>query len=197
MNVYSLFFKKVKQRRVEKMFQLQWYLDNRPTGYQNRKSVIHYPAAPLTGWLISGQKTVIHKFDHPYNRLTHKPTKNAPITSKNAPIASKNVPITSQIWPVIGAFWLNIGTLSANYRGSLKQPLLLATICPIIGVFWPDIGPLLAGYRGSFRPKSAPITSQNTPITGQILVSYVDCLNQPAESLITGQNIGRLKGNTR
>ena len=39
---------------------VQWYLDNGPTGYQNRKSVIHYLTAPIKGRLISGPKTVIH-----------------------------------------------------------------------------------------------------------------------------------------
>ena len=41
--------------------QIQWYLDNWPAGYRNRKFMIHHPAAPITvGQLISGQKTAIH-----------------------------------------------------------------------------------------------------------------------------------------
>ena len=41
---------------LKRFFLLQWYIDNRLTGYQNNKSVIHYPAysiigqnAPITG----------------------------------------------------------------------------------------------------------------------------------------------------
>ena len=46
---------------------LQWYLNNRSTSNWNRKSVIYYPAAPITRWLISGQKTLIQWFGRPYN----------------------------------------------------------------------------------------------------------------------------------
>ena len=40
---------------------IQWYLVNRPDGYQNLKSVTHDPAAPITGQLDNRPKC-------PYNR---------------------------------------------------------------------------------------------------------------------------------